>query len=443
MLGQDRCRTILRQALARSRAGQTEALLLVQDSGLTRFANNTIHQNVAQTDAEVRVRAVLGKRVGVAVTHDLSPAGIEKVVGQALDIARVQEENPDFVSLPGPEPIPTLAAFYDCTARWGPEGRADWAASVCRLADEAGLSAAGAFQTGSYETAIANSLGIDAYYAVALAELNTTMASESSAGYAESVSLDAARVDAEALGREAIDRALRGRNPTDFEPCECPVVLETYAVADMVDNLAYLGFSALALQEGRSFMRLGEKITGGKISIWDDAMDPTGVPMPFDYEGVPKRRLDILRSGVAENVAYDSYTALRVGKQSTGHALPAPNSWGPFPMNQFMEEGEATLEQMIASIDRGLLVTRFWYTRPVEPMRAVITGMTRDGTFLIEHGEVSRPIKNLRFTESYLDALSRVDMLTRHTKLGYNGYAATRVPAIKVSNFRFTGGTEH
>ncbi|MCL4535614.1 MAG: TldD/PmbA family protein [Bacteroidetes bacterium] len=443
MLGQEHSLATLQQALALSTADQTEVLLLAQDSGLTRFANNAIHQNVAETNAELRVRTVLGKRVGVASTHDVSSGGIARVVETAREITRFQAENGDFKSLPPPEPIATVAAYFECTAQWGPEGRARWAAAVCRLAAEAGLSAAGAFQTGRYEVAVANSLGVSAYYASALAELNATVMSESSSGYAEFVSMDANSVDAEALGREAIERALRGRQPADLAPGEYPVVLESYAVGDMLDNLAYLGFSALALQEGRSFMRLGERIMGGNISIWDDALDRTGVPMPFDYEGVPKRHLDIIEDGMAQGVAYDSYTAGRDGKQSTGHALPAPNSWGPYPMNQFLEPGEATREQMIASVDRGLLVTRFWYTRPVEPLRAVITGMTRDGTFLIERGEVTRPVKNLRFTESYLDAMSRVEMLSRATRLGYNGYAATRVPAIKVSSFRFTGVTEH
>ncbi len=441
MLGERTSLNILERALSLSKADQTEALLLAQDSALTRFAANVIHQNVAESSAELRVRAVLGQRVGVATTRDVSATGVARVVQQATDIARVQAENPDFRSLPEPEPLPEVPGYNSITARWNPNRRARWAATICRMSREQGLYAAGAFETGLSETAVANSLGIQAYHAGALAQLNTTVMSDNSAGYSERITLNAEEVDAEALAREAIARATQGRDAVAFEPCECPVVLEPYAVADMLDMLSYLGFSATALQEDRSFMKIGEPLMGSNINIWDDALDPTGVPMPFDYEGVPKRRLDIVKDGIAIGVAYDSYTAGKEGKKSTGHALPAPNAWGPFPLNQFLGAGNSSREEMIRSTQQGLLVTRFWYTRPVEPLKAVITGMTRDGTFLIEDGEVTWPVKNLRFTQSYVDALKSAELISRETKLSYNGYAAARVPWLKLGAFRFTGLT--
>jgi predicted Zn-dependent protease len=169
------------------------------------------------------------------------------------------------------------------------------------------------------------------------------------------------------------------------------------------------------------------------------------MPIPFDFEGVPKQRVDLIRDGVALGVVYDSYAAGKEeGKASTGHALPAPNPMGPMPLNLFFAGGDTSLEEMIRSTERGIYVTRFHYTRPVDPMHVVITGMTRDGTFLVEHGEITYPVKNLRFTQSYLDALNHLGGISRASRLltGMGGIACDRVPALKVHQFRFTGATE-
>ena len=211
--------------------------------------------------------------------------------------------------------------------------------------------------------------------------------------------------------------------------------------------MAYTGFSAVAMQEGRSFMvgKIGQQIVDSRVSIWDDGQDPRGLPLPFDFEGVPKQRVDLIEKGVARGVVYDSYRAGKEeGKSSTGHALPAPNTFGPFPMNAFFGPGDATLEEMIASTERGLYVTRFHYTRPVEPTKVVVTGMTRDGTFLIENGKIAYPVKNLRFTQSYLEALNQVDMIGKELRLlaGMGGLARTAQPALKLGSFNFTGATE-
>jgi predicted Zn-dependent protease len=201
------------------------------------------------------------------------------------------------------------------------------------------------------------------------------------------------------------------------------------------------------MQEGRSFMvgKIGEQIVDPRVSIWDDASDPRGLPLPFDFEGVPKQRVDLIENGVARGVVYDSYRAGKEeGKTSTGHALPAPNSFGPFPLNTFFGAGDATLEEMIASTERGLYITRFHYTRPVEPTKVVVTGMTRDGTFLIEDGKIACPVRNLRFTQSYLDALNHVDMIGKDHRLlsGMGGLGGTVQPALKLGSFAFTGVTE-
>jgi PmbA protein len=446
MLGEKKIREITAKVLSLSQADQTEVLVFSDDSQLTRFANSYIHQNVAERDVQVRVRAVVDKRIGVASTNDLSGESLEKVVEAALGVARLQPENPDFISLPEPASIPEVRAFSEATAGFTPEARAQSVGSICRRAVGNGLVASGAFSTGVQEIAAANSLGVFAYFPTTLADLKTVIMSDDSSGYGASTAWDVEQMDAEAVGAEAVDKALRSRNPRDIEPGRYTVILEEYATEDILEMLSYVGLGALAVQEERSFMcgRFGQQIVGSAISLWDDGLDPRGLPLPFDFEGVPKRRVPLIENGVAMNVVYDSYTAGKEGKASTGHGLPAPNTFGPIPVNMFMAPGQATLEEMIASTERGILVTRFWYTRPVHPKLAIITGMTRDGTFLIEKGEVACPLKNLRFTQSYLDALSSVEMVGRTTRLIRSDFElnGNHVPALKLGEFEFTGVTE-
>jgi len=444
MLGERKMREIAERVLSLSTAEQTEVLIMSEDSGLTRFANSYIHQNVAERNVGLRVRAVVGKKIGVASINDLSPEALEKVVERALTIARLQPENPDFTSLPGPMPGAEIEAFDEATAAFSPEARARDVGVICQLAVENGLVASGAFTTGAGELAVANSLGVFAYHATTSADINTVIMSDDSSGYAEVTTWKVGEINTELIGKEAVEKALQGRNPRELPPGCYPLILEEYAVADIINTLAYLGFGALSVQEGRSFMidSFGKQIMSAAISIWDDGLDPTGLPLPFDFEGVPRQRVDLIKEGVAEAVVYDSYTAGKEGKASTGHGLPAPNTFGPIPGHMFMAPGEASKEEMLASMDRGLWVTRFHYTRPVHPKLAIVTGMTRDGTFLIEKGEMAYPIKNLRFTQSYVEALANVELISHETRLQQNWFGATRAPALKLTGFEFTGATE-
>ncbi len=446
MLGQKRIQEITDRILAGSPADQTEVVILAGDSALTRFANSTIHQNVAETDAEVRIRVVLGRKVGVATTNNLTDEALTRTLDTALTIARLQPENPDFQSLPGPQPIPEVTAWSEATAACTPEQRAKGAGTICLLAREAGVTASGALTTAVFEVAVANSLGVFAHFATTYADLNTVIMSDTSAGYAAALALDVNDLDFEALGREAVDRCRRGQNPRSLEPGEYTVILEPYAVQDLVQMMSWTGFGAVPFQEGRSFMsgRLGQQIVDPRISIWDDGLDPAGIPLPFDFEGVPKQRVDLIERGVARGIVYDSYRAGKEGKASTGHALPAPNAWGPFPLNIFFSPGDSSVEEMIANTERGIYITRFWYTRPVEPKQVIITGMTRDGTFLIDKGEIAYPVKNLRFTQSYLEALNHVAAIGREPRLliGMGDIGRDSVPALKLDRFTFTGATE-
>jgi PmbA protein len=447
VLGKEKLKEIADQVLALSNADQTEVLLSSNDERLTRFAVNTIHQNVSETNVTVRVRSVFGKKTGVASGNDLSNDALRKVVESAETVAGFQQDNPDFHSLPGPQPVQEVDAYFEATAACTPDERARGVAAICAMSRENGLEASGAFSTAAGEVMVANSLGVSAYHCDTVAHIVTVIMGDTSSGYASATAMDVSELDAGAVGRVAMDKALRSRNPTEIEPGVYTVILEENAAADMLFMLGYMGMGALAVQEGRSFMngRFGEKITGENITVWDDGHDPRGLMLPFDFEGVPKQRVMLIEKGVAKGVVYDSFTAGREeGKVSTGHSLPAPNTSGPFTINLFMAPGHATKEEMLASTERGIWVTRFHYTNILHPVKTVFTGMTRDGTFLIENGQIARPLKNLRFTQSILEAFGGAEMLgseLKRVKAGWGGFA-TCAPAVKIREFQFTGTTE-
>jgi PmbA protein len=446
MLGSDKARELTQQIIGLSKADQTEVIFNGTDSALTRFANSTIHQNVAETNTEIRVRLVYGKKVGVASSNDLSPDALKRTIDTARAIAQRQPENPEFKALPSPQPIQNVEAFVERTAKFTPEQRAQIVSVLCKKAKEKGVVAAGAFNTLAFEVAVANSLGVFAYHPGTVADINAVMLSDNGSGYASFTHPDASQVNAEQLANEAIAKSLKARNPAALAPGDYTVLLEEYAVADIADFLAYLSFSALAVQEERSFMRgkLGEKVMSDNVTLWDDGCAPDTIALPFDYEGVPRQKVTFVENGIARGVVYDTTTAQCEGKPSTGHSLPAPNAMGPYAAHMFMAPGSAPKSEMLQGVEHGIWVTRFWYTRVVHPMKVLITGMTRDGTFLIEHGEVTRPVKNFRFTTSYLDALNNVRAISRETKLFRDDWsgAARRVPALLVDGFRFTGATE-
>jgi PmbA protein len=446
MLGIEKVHEVTQLALAASKADQTEVVVMTTDSALTRFANNYVHQNVYESNGAFRIRVVLGKRVGVAESNDLSPDGIRRAVETARVLAQLQRENPEFGGLPPPQPIGHVEAYVTATANSSPEARALVVRAICQQANANKLTAAGAFKTESYELAVANSLGTFAYHPGTIADLHTVMMGDSASGYASAASPDVRDLNGETLAREAIDKALRSRNPIALQPGEYTVLLEENAVSDLLEYLGLLAFNALAVQEDRSFMKdhLGEKLMSEAVTIGDDGLSPDTFAVPFDFEGVPKQRVTMIDKGVARGVVYDSFTATKEGKQSTGHSLPAPNTIGPIPMHMFLSAGPSTKQEMIGSVERGVLITRFWYTRVVHPLHVTMTGMTRDGTFLIEHGEVTQPVKNMRFTTSYLDAMKNARQVGRDTKLVREEWVGRtfRAPAILVDGFSFTGVTQ-
>lgn len=439
---------VLERALRHSTAGTTEALYLAQDAALTRFANNQVHQNIREHDATLQVRVIDNDRIGVASTNRLDEAGIRDVVDRATAIAVRSEPNPRAAVLPEPDghsADPDLG-FVPATADASADLRADGARVVIAAGSAAGLETAGSFATATMTIAVANSHGIRAEHRSTRATLLTVMmdgfASGAASGYAQAGSPDVRDIDAAALGAEAASKGDRMRGATQLEPGEYEVVLEEYAVAGLMEYLSFIGFSGLAHEEGRSFMDLGSRVMGPNVSIWDDGADPTGMPAPIDFEGVVRRRVDLVRDGVANAVVHDAATGARAGTGSTGHALPAPNLFGPMALNMFMAPGEVARDDLAASIKRGVWVTRFHYINPVHPKKAILTGMTKDGTFLIENGRITRPLLNFRFTQSVPGAFSDVRAASRETKLlPGEFFGASRVPALHLGAFNFTGVT--
>ena len=439
---------LLERALDHSTADQTEALYLGQDSALTRFANNQIHQNVREHDASLQVRVIDGERIGVAATNRLDEGGIRDVVERASAIAARSAPNPRAALLPEPdgrEHDPDLG-YVAATAEAGADVRAEGARAVIAAGEGKGLETSGSFSTSVMTVAVANTRGVQVAHRSTRASLLTVMmdgfASGAASGYANAGAPDIGEIDAEALGAEAARKGDDMRGAGELEQGEYEVILEEYAVAGLLEYLSYIGFSGLAHEEGRSFMDLGKRVMGENVAIWDDGSDPRGLPSPIDFEGVVRQRVDLIAEGVAAAVVHDTATGARAGTGSTGHGLPAPNLFGPMALNVFMGAGETPRDELIAGVKRGVWVTRFHYINPVHPKKAILTGMTKDGTFLITDGKLSRPLMNFRFTQSVPEAFSDVRAASRETKLlPGEFFGAASAPALHLGSFNFTGVT--
>ena len=442
MIGEDAALALLDRALSLSTAEQTDVYLSSQDLSLTRFAGNAIHQNVSHSNVTLNIRAVEGRRLGRATTNDLSDGGIRKAMKAARRNALLMPEDPAFPGLPEPQSAPRVASWDESAAACSPLTRAQMVGEVCRQGAAEGLDTAGACRTGVHEIAVVSSRGVRAYHAGTFAGLIITTRSDTSAGWAKGGSWRLDEIDYPALAREAVDKAVRGRDPQPITPGEYTVVLDHYAVDDILEALSLYGMGAQAVQEGRSWMcgLEGTQAMSESVSIWDDGGSLNGWPTPFDVEGVPRRRVELIEKGMVNAPVHNTYTAARDGVQSTGHQIYFTGP--PIASNLFMQAGDKTVDELVASTERGLYITRFFYTRLSHNRGCVMTGMTRDGTFLIENGELRHPVKDLRFTQSYVDALAGVEGVGDEAKLVLNEVGfATRVPALKLANFNFTGVT--
>lgn len=440
MIGREQVEKVVQRALALSDAEQTHVSLHAGRSSLTRVAQNAIHQNVAEHNCVMTVRAVFGRRIGTASTTDVSDDGVRQAVERACGIAKLSREDKKFVSLlrPPADAYPQVAAYSERTAAFDELQRAAAAAVLRDTAAAADLQSAGVIQVQVSERAVANTLGVWAYAPQTQAEANTVFMSDDSAGYAADHATDVGLIDFARLAGIASAKCGKSRGAEAVDAGEYTVILEPEAVGALLLFLVRVGFHHLLYRQGGSFLsrKLGRQVLGRNITIWDDGTDPRGIPVPFDSEGAPKRKLVLFENGVFRNMVYDSYTAAQDGRASTGHAVPFVG-FGAVPTNVFMQPGEASMDDLISSVRRGLLITRFHYTNLVNLRGVVLTGLTRDGTFLIEDGRVVRPVKNMRFTHSALQAMREVEMVGRDTaRLGM-----ATLPALKIGRFTFTGQT--
>lgn len=438
LLGKDEALKMAGRVIDASPGDMTEVLIRGGVSRLTRFSDNYIHQNVSDSGHSLTVKVIFGKKIGTASTNSLDEDAVKDAIEAATRVAELQKPNEDFEGIPGPEPIPDVNTFFDSTYEFSPLDRAMGVKAITERAAAKGFKAAGAYSTGASELCIANSLGVRAYNRSTQAHLRTVVMSDTGSGYADALATDVKDIDPGLVARTAVEKCEASQNPQVVPAGEYEVILEPRAVADLLSYLVRGGFSASAVREGRSFLagRLGEKIFTDLFSFWDDGLDPRGFPMPFDLEGVPKEKVIMVDKGVAKGLLYDWKSAKKEGKRSTGHG--GFGGWGPMAANLFMAPGDSTVEEMIKNTKRGILVTRFHYTNMAHPMKVLVTGMTRDGTFLVEDGKVTKPVKNFRFTESALKVFGTMDMVGK--ELHRSGRSV--VPAIHVPAFTFTGVTE-
>jgi PmbA protein len=427
------------RALARLERGEAEVVIVDESSELTRFAGNEIHQSVAERSRYVRVRLIDEGRIGVGEVRGHLDDAVERALASAEQSRRVTTTS-DVSPLPRPDAAEEgPAAYAEATARATPEERAGLVAVVTDAAAAQGINSYGALSTTTSTTAIVTSAGIRRAATTTQASLVAVARGDNGGGYASRHSADLDALGVEELATEVVDTCMRNQNATAIDPGEYEVVLSPYAVTDLLEHLSWTSFSALATQEHRSFMRMGEQLMSKEVTIRDDATTPEMFPFPFDYEGVSTRPVTLIDRGVCSAVVYDTPTALRDGVASTGHSLPQPNTWGPLARHMIMDGGDTPWEEMVGSVARGLYITRFWYVRDVHPLRTVITGMTREGTFLIENGRITRPVKDLRFTQSIVGALANVLRVSRERRLELGeSESGVLSPWLQIGRFTFT-----
>jgi predicted Zn-dependent protease len=406
---------------------------------LTRFANSAIHQNVAEQARHLSVRPVIDGRTARASTNKLDRDGIRDVVEQAIALTRLTGADPDLLPLAEPCEAPRVDRFFEASTHVTPQERARAVAEAIGVVEAAGQTAAGAYSTGYSTLALMNSRGVNVSYAETMARFSITAMGADSAGWAKASACRHGDLDPVELARRAARKAGGSRAPRELPPGRYTVILEPAAVLDLAGQM-FADFSATAIRDGRSFLndRIGTRIFGDNITITDDAFHPLQTGPAFDGEGVPRRPLTLVERGVVREIAYSRQAAALSGRAPTGHGFPLPNEIGEAPVNIVMAGGERSVEEMIASTARGILVTRLWYIREVDPYEKIFTGMTRDGTFLVEGGEVTAGVRNFRFNQGLMELLSKVEALSPAVRVSGEEAGDMVVPAVKAREFNFT-----
>ncbi len=447
MLLKSQAQDILKSALNHSDADQTEVVLIAKQTWLTRFAESAINQNLNFEDTTLVITAVNDKRIGVTTTNDLSPAGIKETTRLANEISRLQKPDEKFVSFPDKEMAPPVEKTVEVNPNlnFSPDDMGKAVKKVAAQAATENLKASGAFRHDIETVAVSNSLGVEQFGSFGKSELSLTMVGDGEqSGYAIGYDPDPRQIDIRTVARRAITKAKRNINPVSLPDGQYTVILEPAAVGQLLLFLGFLGFGGRTMMQHRSFMsgKTGELITGKNISITDEPNNPAFGSLLFDYEGIARKNITPIDGGKAGQGAYDSYYANLMKIAPTGHALPPNNSYGPYPKNLVMAPGDKTTAEMIASVERGVLITHFWYINFLNPMKTMITGTIFDGTFLIENGQVGPAIKNMRTNQSILEAFSNAEMLSTE-RIVYPQYSSLMlVPAMKVNDFNLVQETK-
>ena len=426
-----------------SDADETEVHIDFVADALTRFANNTIHQNVAEQILSVSVRTVFDGRTARASTNKTDDDSLRRAIAASAALARSQPKNPDLLPMPGQQTYPKVARYFPATAGASPQDRAAAVAKVTELAEQNRQTAAGIFSTGASVTAMANSKGLFASYRQSRAEFSITILEQDSSGWAKASAPDRGQIDPLALADRASQKAAASRHPKEVEPGRWTVILEPAAVLDLVGFLFY-DFAGTALLDQRSCFtnRIGKQVMGENVSIHDDVTHALQSGPPFDGEGLPRQTVLLVDRGVPRHLVYARATAKKMKAKSTGHGLPLPNQDGEAPFNLVFAGGTTSLDTMIATTDRGILLTRLWYIREVDPYEKILTGMTRDGSFLVENGKISTGIRNFRFNQNILEMLSNVGQMSPAVRAAGEESFEMVVPAMKVRDFHFTEVTK-
>jgi len=443
MLTRQRADEVFKKVLKWSTADETEAIITWNSYSLTRFANNVIHQNVVEDGVQVSVRAVVDQRTARASTNKLDEESIREVAERALILARLQPPDPDLLRMPGPQTYRSVDRFDSKTAELSPQPRAETVRKAIGRAEKDSLTAAGVYSSGAAVYALFNSRGLRAYHEETVSEFSVTMLGASSSGWAKKTAHNFEELEPETLADRAARKALESHDPREIPPGKYTIILEPAAVLDMLGFL-FMDFGGLAVHEQRSCLtgRVGTKLFGENINIRDDVYHPAQGGPPFDWEGMPRQRVHLIEKGVASNLVYARQTAHKVGATPTGHGFPLPNEFGEAPMNIVIDGGRSGVDEMVASTERGLLVTRLWYIREVDPYQKILTGMTRDGTFWIENGKVEYGVKNFRFNQSIIEMLGQVEMLGPPERTAGEESFEMVVPAMKVREFNLSSTTK-
>ncbi|MEK7477709.1 MAG: TldD/PmbA family protein [Candidatus Coatesbacteria bacterium] len=424
---------IIRKVLKIAKADAVSAGVRADTNASTRIADNAITQNVRTESQGLWVEVAYGKRSGGASTNDLGDASLRAVVARAQQIAKVTPPDPEYMPpLPGAEAkrYPVVSAFVPATLAQTPMDRARVLASAAAGVRRRRLRLSGAWSTSGTWSAFGNSKGLRAWHRLTYAEAHMTVLGPAGSGWAQAISTDAGEVDVAAVVAEAAGIAVRAQHAVDLPAGKYDVIMRPAAVADILGFVLWGGFDAKATDERRTFLRgkLGRKVFGDNINLRTDPGDPRCPGWPFHGDGLAAKPRFWIRNGVVENLIYSRYWAKKKRK--------APTGW---PTNTILDGQGTSVDDMIASTKRGLLITRFWYIRDVDPMAPTVTGMTRDGLFLVENGRIVKPVKQMRFNENLVGVFSRVEALGVPVVSGEWGGMV--VPPLKVRDFTFTSTT--